>query len=71
MKLFEADIYRDLEIFKDIRNEFAHRARAKYFRSQRVSDLTKNFRLIEAVVVDGKSVPIEKHRMQLTCPCIF
>jgi DNA-binding MltR family transcriptional regulator len=66
MNLYEADIYTDLEIFKDVRNKFAHRARAKDFGAQRVGDLTKNLKLIELVLVDDTDRPHEpKHRMQL------
>jgi DNA-binding MltR family transcriptional regulator len=65
-RLYEVDLYNDLELFKEIRNEFAHRARAKDFNSQRVRDLTRNFKLIDLVAMDPQTGPHEpKHRMMV------
>jgi hypothetical protein len=47
-----ADAHRDLVTMKDIRNAFAHLLSVSNFKSQKISDLTKNLKLVEKCTIE-------------------
>lgn len=46
------ELHRELITMKDIRNAFAHSISVTDFNTQRIADLTKNFRLIESCTAE-------------------
>lgn len=58
MGLISAEAHRDLAIFKDVRNAFAHHLNIQDFRSQAIRDKTTNLKLVHSYVSelpDGQS----------------
>lgn len=54
------DAYHDLILMKDIRNLFAHNLAIRDFRSQRIKDKSRNFRLVDSHIEEFKPNPGEK-----------
>lgn len=62
MGAISEDAHHDLVILKNIRNIFAHQFKPASFSEQRISDLCKNFRLIETMICDmEEEEPPMKH----------
>jgi hypothetical protein len=53
--LVSSEAHADLVLFKDIRNLFAHNLGIRDFRSQKITDKSKNLRLIDSYVGDIKA----------------
>src|SRR5688572_19688128 len=63
MGLITPAAHRDLVIFKDIRNLFAHNLQIKDFQSQRIKAKARNLRLVDDLVAEA--TPDEKPRARL------
>jgi DNA-binding MltR family transcriptional regulator len=69
--IISAEAHRDLVMFKDIRNLFAHNLMIRDFRSQQIKDKANNLRLVDNLVADYNPDPNNPNDTTLSLISVF